>query len=194
MINELTQRDKLFLIVGGICVIIYCIYVFIAEPSYSKLKGFDQQITNKILFIEKYQEILNKKGYYIQKEKTGKEVATQLAKQFLDETKPALAAAGMQKLIEEYARQTSVTIVSTRTDKPKYIERLFAIPVEITVRSTLKNLSQMIALIENHEKFILIEELKTKRVDNKPLAEELNTKLLINGFIQQLEPEKTKKP
>jgi hypothetical protein len=194
MINELTPRDKLFLIVGGICVIIYCIYVFIADPAYSKLKGFDQQITNKILLIEKYQEILNKKAYYIQKEKSGKEVANQLAKLFLKETKPALAAAGMQKIIEEYARQTSVSIVSTRTDKPKYFERLLAIPVEITVRSTLKNLSQMIALIENHETLMLIEEVKSKRVDNKPLAEELNTKLLIDGFIQELEPEKTKKP
>lgn len=194
MISELTQRDKLFLIVGGLCVIIYCIYTFIADPAYSKLKGFDQQIANKILFVEKYQEILNKKGYYIQKEKSEKVVATQLSKQFLDETKPALAAAGMQKIIEEYARQTSVSIVSTRTEKPKYIERLFAIPVEVTVRSTLKNLSQMITLIENHEKFMLIEEVKTKRVDNKPMVEELNSKLLINGFIQQLEPEKTKKP
>lgn len=193
MIKELTPRDKNFLILGGICVIIYCVYVFIADPLYTKQKGVDQQIQSKILFIEKYQEILTKKGYYKQKEKTGKEVAAQMAKQFLDETKPALAAASIQKILEEYAKQTSVTIVNTRTEKPKYIERLLAVPVEITVRSTLRNLSQLIFLVENHEKLILIESITTKRVDNKPEHEELNTKLLINGFIKELEPEKPKK-
>jgi len=193
MIKELNPRDKKSLILGGICVISYCIYVFIAEPIYTKQKDVDQQIQSKILFIEKYQEILTKKGYYKQKEKSGKEIALQLNKQFMDETKPALAAASLQKTFEEFAGQTSVAIVSTRTDKPRYVERLLAVPVEITVRSTLRNLSQLIFLIENHEKLILVEELTIQRTDNKPVHEELNSKLLIVGFIKELEPEKAKK-
>lgn len=190
---NLTPRDKNFLILGGICVIIYCTYVFIAEPAFTKQKAADQQIKSKILFIEKYQEILTKIGYYKQKEKSGKELASELEKQFLTETKPSLAAAELQKTLEEYASQTAVTIVNTRTDKPLYIEHLLAVPVEITVRSTLRNLSQLIFMIENHEKLILIEEISTKRVDNKPEFEELNTKLLTVGFIKELEPKKTKK-
>lgn len=193
MINNLTPRDKKFLIVGGICVIIYCLYVFVLEPIYAKQKGVDQQVQNKVLFIEKYLNILNKKDYYKEKEAVEKQLAAQMSKQFLEETKPALAAASIQKILEEYARQTSVTIISTKTEKPKYIEHLLAVPVEITVRSNLRNLSQLIFLIENQEKLMLIEEITTKRIDNKPEYEELNAKLLVNGFIKQLEPEKGKK-
>ncbi len=193
MINNLTPRDKKFLIVGVICVIIYCCYVFVIAPIYAKQKGVDQQVQNKVLFIEKYQNILNKKDYYKEKETVEKQLAAQMSKQFLEETKPALAAASLQKILEEYAKQTSVNIISTKTEKPKYIERLLAVPVEITVRSNLRNLSQLIFLIENQEKLMLIEEITTKRIDNKPEYEELNAKLLVNGFIKQLEPEKGKK-
>lgn len=193
MIPELTARDKNFLIAGGICVIIYCSYVFIAEPAYKKQASMDRQIQSKRLFLEKYKEILNRKDYYTQKEKTKNALGAQMQRQFLGETKPALAAASLQKIIEDAAQQSSATIVTTRTEKPKYIERLLAIPVEITVHASLKNLSQLIFQIENHEKFMLVEEITAKRADNKKELEELNAKLLVNGFIQQLEPEKNKK-
>lgn len=193
MIQNLTPRDKKFLLAGAVCVIIYCLYVFVVEPVYARQKRIDQQTQTKILFIEKYDEILSKKSYYKQKEKAKNTLAAQMSRQFLEESKPALAAASLQKILEETAKQTSVAIVSARTDKPKYIERLLAVPVEISVRSTLKNLSQLIYLIENHEKLLLVEEIATKRTDNKNEFEELNTKLLVNGFIQQLEPEKAKK-
>lgn len=193
MIPELTARDKKFLIAGGLCVIIYCTYVFIAEPVYKKQALMGRQIQSKSLFLEKYKEILSKKDYYTQKEKAKNALGAQMQRQFLSETKPALAAASLQKILEDAAQQSSASIVTTRTEKPKYIERILAIPVEITVRASLKNLSQLIFQIENHEKFMLVEEISAKRVDNKKELEELNAKLLVNGFIQQLEPDKNKK-
>ena len=46
--------------------------------------------------------------------------------------------------------------------------------------------------IENHEKFLIIEELQLRRI-NKTDPEDLQTRLMITGFIQELESQDGKK-
>ena len=186
MIKNLSPKDKRALIIGGICIFIYTIFIFGVKPVYLKQKKIEEQIQNKIFFIKKYHEILNQKAYYEQKRKANKSTQITLARQFLGSKKPALAAASLQKTLERYAKQTSVNIESARIEKTRYTERLLTVPVEINIRSTLNNLVQFIYLIENHEKFMVIEEVfirKTKETD----PEELQTRLLVLGFIRELE-------
>ena len=192
MIKNLSPKDKKALTAGGICLLVYVIFVFGIQPFYLKQKSKEEQIENKILFIKKNYEILNQKDYYEQKDKANKAAQSALSRRFLEQTKPALAAASLQKILEGYAQQTSVTIESVRIEKPKYIEHIQAVPVEINIRSKLANLTQFVYLIENHEKFILVEEVVTRRV-NKKDPEELQTRVLVSGFIQQLEENTAKK-
>lgn len=189
MTRNLTQRDKRFLTGGVIFLVFYSLYVFVAAPIYSKQKGTEEKIKNKIAFIEKYYAVLNQKPLYEKKDQANREIHAKLRARFFQETKPALAAANLQKTLEEFARQSSVTIQKVRIDKPKYAESLLTVPVEITVRSNLKNLSGLIHRIENHEKFLVIEEIAVRRFIKKSEPEELQTRLLVSGFIQQLEPE-----
>ncbi|MEC7640768.1 MAG: type II secretion system protein GspM [Nitrospinota bacterium] len=186
MIKYLSAREQRALIVGGICVVIYMIFVFGVKPVYLQQKKIEEQIQNKIFFIKKYHEILNQKAYYKQKGKANKAIQIKLARQFLGNKKPALAAASLQKTLERYAKQTSVNIESARIEKPRYTERLLTVPVEINIRSTLNNLTQFIYLIENHEKFMVVEEVAIRRI-NKSDPEELQTRLLVLGFIRKLE-------
>ena len=115
-----------------------------------------------------------------------------MSRRFLDQKKPALAAAALQKILESYAQQTNVSIESSRIEKPKYIRRILAVPVEISIRSNLRNLSQFIERIEKHQKFMAIEELVIRR-SNKTDPEELRSQLLTLGFIQSLAPQPIKK-
>ena len=65
------------------------------------------------------------------------------------------------------------------------------VPVRITVKSSLENLSRFIQMIESNDKFLLVEELAVRRI-NKKEPEQLESRLLVNGFIQEREPEKLK--
>tara|TARA_B100000686_G_scaffold184851_1_gene191705 strand:+ start:3527 stop:4105 length:579 start_codon:yes stop_codon:yes gene_type:complete len=192
MIDKLETKDKRALIIGGICFSIYIIGVFLIKPILIKQLEAGKQIENKIFFIKRYYEILNQKAYYEQKSKATKKIDAALSRRFLDQKKPALAAAALQKILESYAQKTSVSIESSRIEKPKYVERILAIPVEINVRSNLRNLVQFIQRLENHQKFIAVEELALRR-SNKIDPEELESRLLALGFIQFLEPKKDKK-
>ena len=190
MTLNIGKRDKIFLIGGGVFVACYLLFFLVAEPIYKKQISIDEKIKDKINFIEKYYEVLNQTSYYQAKEVANKNTRTTLQKRFFNDKEPGLAAAGLQKLLQGFSRG-AVTIEKTRVEKPKYVARILAVPVEITVRSSLKNLALFLMRIENHEKFLVIEELRSRRI-NKKEPEDLQTRLLITGFIKELEPKSGK--
>ena len=190
MTLNIGKRDKVFLIGGGVFVACYLLFFLVAEPIYKKQLSIDEKIKDKINFIEKYYEVLNQTSYYQAKEVANKNTKTTLQKRFFNDKEPGLAAAGLQKLLQGFSRG-AVTIEKTRVEKPKYVARILAVPVEITVRSSLKNLALFLMRIENHEKFLVIEELRSRRI-NKKEPEDLQTRLLISGFIKELEPKSGK--
>ena len=190
MTLKIEKRDKFYLVGGGIFVACYRLFFLVAEPIYKKQISIDEKIKDKINFIEKYYEVLNQTSYYQAKELENKNTKTTLQKRFFSDKEPGLAAAGLQKLLQGFSRG-AVTIEKTRVEKPKYVARILAVPVEITVRSSLKNLALFLMRIENHEKFLVIEDLRSRRI-NKKEPEDLQTRLLITGFIKELEPKSGK--
>lgn len=191
MTLKIGQRDKKFLIGGGAFAACFLLFFFVAQPIYEKQAGINVKIKDKINFIEKYYEVLNQASYYQAKDAANKNIKITLLNKFLTEKKPGLAAAGLQKLLQGFSGGT-VRIEKTRVEKPKYISGILAIPVEITVRSNLKNLALFLMRIENHQKFLIVEEFRSRRI-NKQEPEDLQTRLLITGFIKELE-QKTGKP
>lgn len=186
MILNIGKRDKAFLFGGGIFVACYLLFFLVVEPIYKKQIRIDKKIKDKINFIEKYYEVINQASYYQAKKAANKNTNTNLQKRFFSEKEPGLAAASLQRLLQGFSRG-AVTIEKTRVEKPKYMARILAVPVEITVRSSLKNLALFLMRIENHEKFLVIEELRSRRI-NKKEPEDLQTRLLITGFTKELEP------
>jgi hypothetical protein len=184
---NISQRDKKVLTAGLIFLVCYILFFFVAEPIYKSQVKTDDKIKNKIQFIQKYYEVINQKSYYQEKEKANQSTHMSLARRFFKEKQPGLAAASLQKLVEGFSKG-AVTIERTKVNKPKYIESLLSVPIEISVRSNLKNLSLFLMRIENNEKFLIIEELRLRRI-NKTEPEDLQTRLLITGFIQELEPQ-----
>ena len=184
---NISQRDKKILIAGIVFVVCYMLVFYVAEPIYKKQAKTDDKIKIKVQFIQKYYEVLNQKSYYQEKEKANQSTHVSLARRFFQEKQPGLAAASLQKLVESFSSGT-VTIERTKVNKLKYIEGILAVPIEISVRSSLKNLSLFLMRIENHEKFLIIEELRLRRI-NKTDPEDLQTRLMITGFIQELEPQ-----
>jgi hypothetical protein len=184
---KVTPRDKKFLMVGGVILGVYLLAVWVVEPIYARQKRVDQKIQTKIQFIQKYHEILNHDSYYKSKQIANERTRILLGKKFLNETQPGLAAAGLQKIIKGFALQSRVKIEQVRVEKAKEINQMPAVPISITLRSSLRNLSEFVFRMENAEKFLVVEEIVTHRI-NKSNPEELKTRLLVSGFIQDIAP------
>jgi len=184
---NITPRDKKFLVGGGVIVGIYLLSVWVIQPIHEKQKRVDQKIQNKIQFIQKYYEILSQDSYYNAKKAANERTRIILAKKFLNETQPGLAAARLQKIIKGFAQQSRVKIEQVRVEKAKVIDQMPAVPISMTLRSSLRNLSEFVYRMENSEKFLVVEEITSQRI-NKSNPEELKTRLLVSGFIQDLTP------
>ena len=191
MIQNRTLREKVILTLAGSLVLAYAFVEYVGQPLYLKQKRQEQNIESKILFITKYHEILNQTDYYEKKKQANRALKAQLSSLFLSPSQPALAAAGLQKFLEDKARRTRVNLIQVRTEKTKYMEGLLTVPVRITVKSSLEKLSHFIQMIESNDKFLVVEELAIRRI-NKKEPEQLETRLLVNGFVQKKEPEKLK--
>tara|TARA_Y100001960_G_C14759559_1_gene873247 strand:+ start:2174 stop:2752 length:579 start_codon:yes stop_codon:yes gene_type:complete len=191
MTVKIGERDKKFLIGGGIFVACYFLFLFVAQPAYEKQANINIRIKDKIKFIEKYYKVLNQTSHYQAKEAANKNTKLILEKKFLEEKEPGLAAARLQKLLQGFS-SGEIRIKKTRVERPRFVSGILAIPIEITVRSNLKNLALFLMRIENHEKFLIVEQFRSKRV-NKQEPEDLQTRLLVTGFIKELES-KTGKP
>lgn len=185
MIKNLAPREIIIMWVGVFVITAYIFMVFIGKPLYQKLKNTDQTIQSRVLFINKYKAILSQKDYYQQKVAAVRRLKKELKQRFLDSPKPALAVAGLQKIIENGIAKNSVDIIRFKIEKTRFTEGLLTVPVEVTVRSTLRNLGQFIRHIENHQKFLVIENLRIRRI-NKRDPEILESRLLVSGFVQQL--------
>ena len=210
MSQKWTAREEIILTLVGAMVIIFGFFKFVGEPLYQEQKRQEQKIESKILFITKYHEILNQKSYYREKERANQRLSVELAKLFLSPQQPtlivpglpaklfpspqqpALAAAGLQKSLEDKALKTRVHLVRVKTEKTKYIENLLTVSVQVTVKSSLEGLSRFIRSIESDEKFLVVEKLMIRRI-NKKEPEQLESRLQVNGFIQQRKPEKLKR-
>ncbi len=180
---KITARDKNFLIAGGAALGLYLLIVLVAQPIYAAQKRADQQIQTKIEFIKKYYEILNQKPYYESKNRVNQQTRAALSRKFLSENNTSLATAGLQKILEGFARQSGVTVERVRVEKTKTLQQVPAVPIELTLRSNLRNLTQFVFRLENFEKFLLVEEIVTRRI-NKADPEELQTRILVTGFIK----------
>jgi len=191
MTIKIGERDKKFLTGGGVFVACYLFFLFIAQPIYVKQVNVNKRIKEKSNFIKKYYEVLNQTSHYQTKKIANKNNTTTLKQKFLKESEPGLAAAGLQKILQESSNGV-LNIKKTQLKKPKFIAGMLAIPIEITVNSNLKNLALFLMRIENHQKFLIVEEFRSRRI-NKQEPEDLLTRLLITGFIKKLEPE-TGKP
>jgi len=190
-VSSITSRDKKSLVIGGAFIMLYLLFIFIAKPKYHEILLVNQKIQNKIIFIQKYYEVLSQKDYYKAKGVENKSINTTLNQRFLSKMKPSLAASEHQGLLEILANKTGVNIIRFRVDKPKYTEKLLTISTEVTIRSKLRNLTNFMHLLESNEKFMVIEKISLQRI-NKTDLEELQAQLTVSGFIKKLEEEKHK--
>ena len=185
---EIAPRDRKLVLTGGTFIILWLFFVFVAQPVYTENSRADQKIQDKILFIQKCYAILNQKSYYKAKSTENKLTSSILKQRFFNQTKPALAAAEQQRLIESLSNQTGVNIIRFRVDKPKYTEKLLTISTEVTIRSKLRNLTNFMHLLESNQKFMVIEKISLHRI-NKTDLEELQAQLTVSGFIKKFAEE-----
>lgn len=182
---NIKERERKFLVIGGIAVLLVVLYQ--SFSWYSNLKEHVKDVTYSKQFL--LQKQLNKLSEKEEIEKRIKEAVQELKleeRAFLSGDKPPVAASALQKFLKDTASSLNIDVKVERTLNPVETESYLGIPVEIGFTATIKELTDLLFRIRKSRFMLTVSEMKIK-VTNIRNPEEIYTTLIVNGFIKKPE-------
>ncbi len=183
---KITARDKKFLIAGVIAVCLFVFLKFLVLPFYDKLGQQKKDIELQQQTLEKYKKFIQKQSEVQQELKKLSSQEKKIQTSLLKGETASLAAADIQKIIDNIAEKSQVRVKSVKVMDPNEKEGLETIPIQITFESDLEKWNSFINSIETNRKLLTIPELKI-RVKNKRKPRAISVTLKIVGFKQKKE-------
>jgi len=163
MISQLNQRERIFVIIGGLALVLALIYFAILAPYRSALSRFDQQINARSLQLEEVKEL---QASYLGL----KQQMTQVER-LLDNRKDFSALTFVENLVEQTAGREN--LLSMRPQSPEQRNEFTLDAVEIKLEKlTLEQVLELLAGIEAADIPMQVKTLYLKqRFDDRSLLD-----------------------
>jgi hypothetical protein len=107
-----------------------------------------------------------------------------LNRRLLPGDKPPVAAARLQRIIDEIAGETNVDITRQRIVKPTEHKLLLEVPVEVVFRCNVGALKDFLYRIESHQVLLTLPQWSI-RVLNQKTPKQVQVNMTIAGFIKK---------
>lgn len=182
---NINEREKKFLIIGAIAVILVIFYNLFSW--YGDVKGNVKEVSDMKWFMLNKQ--LNKLSQKNVIEKRAETIVRELAiqeKAFLGGNKTPVAAAALQKFLKDSASSLKIDVKLERTLSPVETEFYLGIPVEIGFTASTGELKDLLYRINKSPLLLTISEMKIK-VTNIRNPVDTYTTLIVTGFIKKPE-------
>jgi general secretion pathway protein M len=163
MISQLNQRERLFVIAGGLALVLALLYFAIVAPYRSALARFDRQIAVRSAQL---QEVKALQGRYLEMQRQMSQVERLLGKR-----RDFSALSFIENLVEQTAGRES--LLSMRPQSPETRNEFTIDSVEIKLeRLTLKQLLELLVGIEGATSPMQVKNLYLKqRFDDRSLLD-----------------------
>lgn len=163
MISQLNQRERLFVIAGGLALVLALLYFAIVAPYRSALARFDRQIAVRS---GQLQEVKALQGRYLEMQRQMSQV-----ERLLEKRQDFSALSFIENLVEQTAGRES--LLSMRPQSPETRNAFTIDSVEIKLeRLTLKQLLELLVGIEGATSPMQVKSLTLKqRFDDRSLLD-----------------------
>ena len=190
---KITSRDKRIIIIGVIAVVAVSIY-YAATSLIPDGESLSRQVEVKKRMLRSQRETLTRQNSYKLRLEQSRKQFEQDKTRFLTGTEATLAGADLQKVIRNYADQASLELNPSNILQEMKIQDL-ATKISVSINAPAPNstcmpdqLVQLISLIENYEKLLIIEDLTINSrsgfaVRGMPRRNEINFTMTVSGFI-----------
>jgi Tfp pilus assembly protein PilO len=182
VIGNLAPRERMFVGLGVIGVVLVLGWIFVLEPLIESTRATSELVPSRSQVLARRLDLLARRdGVGRELEATNAQIA-RLSARFLAEAAPAVAASELQKLTKDMAAQAATEIRSERILPPVERGELLEIPVEIAVSGEIRQLVDLLARLEGGDKLLTVQDLRV-RVVNVSQPRELLATLTVSGFI-----------
>jgi len=181
---KISQREKKFLLMGGVVIALILIYQFVTW--YIDISAFTKESVEakRITLEAQLRKISDKDNVKKRLDIVSKDLK-RLENRLLSSNKPPVAAAEIQRALKKIASSLEIDIkVERALSPPEKDNRLYLeIPVEIGFVASTAKLKDMLYKIKTSKLLLTISEMKI-RVTNISNPVDIYTTLIVKGFIK----------
>ncbi len=180
---NISQREKKFLLIGGI--VIFLILIYHVFSWYSEVRSSQREYieAKRITLQKQFHKISGKENLLNNYEILSNNLKV-LEKGLLTGTKPPVVAAEIQRLLKEMASSLEIDIKTERALNPEDRGLYLGIPVELGFTTTTGKLKQLLYKIKTSTFILTISEIKV-RVTNIRNPVNSYVTLVVRGFIKK---------
>src|SRR5262249_6938921 len=182
MIGNLSRRERTLIgAAGGVAVIVLG-WVVVVQPIRDANRTASELVPVREQVLTRRQDLVGRKAAIAAELEATNQRLESLSERFLPAGTPAVAASELQKLLKGMAAQASTDVRSESILPPVERGDLLEIPIEIAVSGEIRQLVELLALIDRAPKLLAVQDLKV-RVVNITQPKELLATLTLSGFI-----------
>lgn len=179
---KISAREKQFLIVGGALAALVLAY-YLTSLLIPSREGLAATVESKKQYLLRQKELINQEEAYETRVAAYQQRLGQDRNRLLPGDNPTIAAASLQKVLQELADQSGVEITSkTMQPEQKIQDNLSKISVQLMMNCSIDQLVQFLVAVENYDKFLRVEELyiQALRLRNR---DEIRPQVKVAGYI-----------
>jgi Tfp pilus assembly protein PilO len=182
MIGNLSRRERMLISAAGSIAVIVLGWVVVVQPIREGNRTASELVPVREQVLTRRQDLVGRKAAIVAELEATNQRLESLSERFLPAGTPAVAASELQKLLKGMAAQASTDVRSERILPPVERGDLLEIPIEIAVSGEIRQLVDLLALIDRAPKLLAVQDLKV-RVVNITQPKELLATLTLSGFI-----------
>lgn len=182
MIGNLSRRERMIGLAGGVITVLVGGWILIVQPALDRAQAAAELVPARLQVLTRRQELVGRKDAIVASLTATDERLDRLSERFLASATPAVAASELQKTVKDIAVQAGTEVRSERILPPVERTELLEIPVEVTVSGEIRQLLDLLARLESTPKLLSVQDLKL-RVVNVAQPREILATLTLSGYI-----------
>jgi Tfp pilus assembly protein PilO len=181
---NISKRDRKILTIGIGAVVLFLVFTYVISPFIESENDIRERTQQREMLLQKYEKIISQRKETEKKLTQIKRQQGQLSKKLLKGSTPSLAAAEMQKMLEQISKKHNLELKSVKVKEAEEEGDFLAIPLEIRLTTDLNRTRKFLADLEQNQKYLIIPKLKIS-VKNQRDPQEVIVTIVVTGFFME---------
>ncbi len=181
---NISKRDRRILTIGIGAVALFLVFTYVISPFIESEQDIRERTQQREMLLQKYEKIIGQEKEIEKKLTQIKRQQGQLNKKLLKGSTPSLAAAEMQKMLEQISKKHDLELKSVKVKDAEKEGDLLAVPLEIRLTTDLNRTRKFLSDLETNQKYLIIPQLKIS-VQNQRDPQEVIVTIVVTGFFME---------
>jgi len=181
---KLDKQKKILLMIGAAVLFIGVLYRFF--PVFENMGSLDDEISLKEKNLIKYRQMVQERNNLETRLDSLTRIIENAEMGLLEGKTPALGAVDVQNILKEITDKRDLEVLTMRVMKPENKEEdlYMIIPVQITIRCSVRQLKEVIYQIESSPRLLRVHDCRVRVIRGR-VEGQVQATLTVQGFMKK---------